>query len=220
MPLAPPSRAAAVWVICGVVASSGCVHRSQVRPTDLRNELAAVTAEELFAVAISYTNSGDLLRAEQYFVASLERGYDSSSVVSWLVRVCIASSRYQSALRHSAGYLGEHPNDWSLRLVIASIHEALGDPVAAQLELERIVEARPNEPLPHFRLAMLYHGRESMDTRATQHLREYLRLEPDGPHAAAARATLSEAANGSDALPGPRRIESLGSGSDAGGKRR
>ncbi len=218
MPVAPVSRTLAFWVLCGVVASSGCAHAPQAYASDLRAELASITADELFAIAISYATSGDLLRAEQYLVASLDRGYDSSSVVTWLVRVCVASSRYQSALRHSGDYLREHPDDWSLRLVIASIHEALGDPMAAQLELERIVEARPNEALPHFRLAMLYHGRDSTRARATEHLREYLRLEPNGSHAAAARATLIKAGNASDPLPGPQRIESLGPRSKAGGE--
>ena len=220
MPAAPPSGIVAFWIICTVVVSSGCAHTPEARSSELRSELASVTADELFAIAISYATSGDLLRAEQYFATALERGYDRASVVSWLVRVCIASSRYQSALRHSADYLRENPNDWSIRLVIASIHEALGDQVGAQVELERIVDARPDEALPHFRLAMLYGAREDMQARASEHLREYLRLQPEGAHAAAARATLSEVERGSDALSGPRRVERSVPRNEAGGSNR
>jgi predicted Zn-dependent protease len=95
-------------------------------------------------------------------------------------------------LGHAADYLREHPADWSLRLVVASIHEALGDVARAKSELERVVRAQPARPLPHYRLAMLYRNEEADRERARAHLEAYLRLTPEGPHAAEVRSALSE----------------------------
>lgn len=207
-PLGPQrhrSRILLLCLACGFIATSGCGHATLSHASDLGSELAAVTAEELFVLAVSYASSGDLLRAEQYLGAARERGYDRSSIVSWLVRVCVASSRYQSALSHSNDYLRDHPSDWPLRLVVASIHEALGNLDRAELELERVVKARPDAALPHYRLAMLYGRREATRMKAPDHLREYLRLAPSGPHAAEVRAVLSEGPGAFDATLGPRR---------------
>jgi tetratricopeptide (TPR) repeat protein len=154
--------------------------------------LSAITAEDLLYLALSHARSGDLLRAEQYLSAARRRGHDEAEVVYWLVRVCVAASRYQSALGHAADYLRDHPLDWSLRLVVATIHEALGDVARARSELERIVRAEPTRPLPHYRLAMLYRSWELDQERAKVHLEEYLKLTPQGPHAAEVRSALSE----------------------------
>jgi tetratricopeptide (TPR) repeat protein len=156
--------------------------------------LSDLTAEDLFAIGVSQAGAGDFLRAEQYLRVAQHRGYDEATVVFWLVQVCIAASRYQSALLHSSGYLRRHPADWTLRLVVASIHEALGDFSLAREELERIVRARPSEALPHYRLALLYEQQADGRERAKSHLREYLRLAPGGSHTAEARSQLEVSA--------------------------
>jgi regulator of sirC expression with transglutaminase-like and TPR domain len=104
-------------------------------------------------------------------------------------------------LAHAADYLRDHPSNWSLRFVVASIHEALGDVASARLELERVVETEPEMPLPHYRLAMLYRNREADRGRARVHLEAYLRLTPKGPHAAEVRSALSEV---TDVSTGPQ----------------
>jgi len=188
----------------------GCHSATLHQRPDLQAELARVTAEDLFYLAVSHARSGDLLRAEQYLSAARQRGYDESAVVYWLVRVCVASSRYQSALGHAADHLRDHPSDWSLRLIVASIHEALGDLVRARWELERIVRAAPGRPLPHYRLAMLYRSSEEDQERAREHLAEYLRLTPRGPHAAEVTLVLSEASGVSrrpSRLPNPGTVD-------------
>jgi tetratricopeptide (TPR) repeat protein len=106
-------------------------------------------------------------------------------------------------LGHADDYLRDHPSDWPLRFVVATIHEALGDVARAQAELERIVRVEPAMPLPHYRLAMLYRDRKADEERARAHLQEYLRLTPEGPHAAEARSVLSEVA---DVSMGPRLV--------------
>ena len=185
-------RGLRVLLAAGFAALGGCHHVTLHQNRDLQAELSTVTAEDLLFLAVSHARSGDLLRAEQYLSAARQRGHEEATVVYWLVRVCVAASRYQSALGHAANYLRDHPSDWSLRFVVATIHEALGDVDRAQSELERIVAAEPAMPLPHYRLAMLYRSREADQERATLHLEEYLRLTPEGAHAAEVRSALSD----------------------------
>lgn len=175
-----------------IAVPSGC-HRAALHPgPDLQAELSAVSVDDLLFLAASHARTGDLLRAEQYLSTARQRGHDEATVVYWLVRVCVAASRYQSALGHATNYLRDHPSDWALRFVVATIHEALGDIARAQSELERIVGAEPFMPLPHYRLAMLYRTRHADQDRARLHLEEYLRLTPEGPHAAEVRSVLDE----------------------------
>jgi tetratricopeptide (TPR) repeat protein len=195
-------------VFVGCLASlGGCHHATLHQGPDLQAELSTVTAGDFLFLAISHARSGDLLRAEQYLSAARQRGHDEEAVVYWLVRVCVAASRYQSALRHATHYLRDHPSDWSLRFVVATIYEALGDVARAQSELELIVGAEPSMSLPHYRLAMLYRDRWADQERARAHLEEYLRLTPEGPHAAEVRSALDEVV---DVSVGPRLVPSPG----------
>ena len=194
----------------GFVIVGGCHHATLYQGPDLQAQLSAVRAQVLLSLAVSHARSGDLLRAEQYLSAARERGHAEATVVYWLVRVCVAASRYQSALGHAANYLRDHPEDWPLRLVVATIHEALGDLALAQSELERIVEAEPALPLPHYRLAMLYRSGYVDQKLARRHLEEYLTLTPKGPHAAEVRSVLREVADDSTGprlVPHPRTID-------------
>ena len=181
----------------------GCHHATLHQGPELQAALTTVTAKDLFLLGVSHARSGDLLRAEQYLTAARERGYDEASAIYWLVRVCVAASRYQSALNHAAKYLRDHPTHWPLRLVVASIFEALGDLARAELEMEQIVRAAPERPLPHYRLAMLYRNTEDDLDRSKVHLEAYLKLNPSGPHAAEARSVLGEVA---ETKMGPQRV--------------
>jgi tetratricopeptide (TPR) repeat protein len=154
---------------------------------------------------VSQASRGDLLRAEHYLSAARRKGYDEAAVVYWLVRVCISGGRYQSALGHAADYLRKHPSHWSLRLVVASIYEALGDFARARSELELIVRAQPDQALPRYRLAVLYRAWLSDTELARPHLQAYLALSPDGPHAAEVKAALDDEVS---IPPGPRPIAS------------
>jgi len=197
------SQGACFWFACGFAILGGCHQATLYQKPDLQAELATIASQDLFLLAVSHAQSGDLLRAEQYLSAARHRGYNESAVTYWLVRVCVVASRYQSALGHAADYLREHPADWSLRLVVASIHEALGDVARAKSELKRVIIAQPARPLPHYRLAMLYRDQEADHERARAHLEAYLRLTPEGPHAAEVRSALSEVI---DVSTGPRLV--------------
>lgn len=184
------------WFFATCIVLSGACHRAHNHQgSDLREQLSTITAEDLFRLGVSHSLSGDLLRGEQYLGAARQRGYDPARVTYWLVRVCLAGNRYRSALRHVAPYLRDHPSDWPLRLVAASIHEVLGDTVTARSELERIVEEEPTLSLSHYRLAMIYQKTDVNRQRAKAHLEAYLDLRPHGPHAAEVRSALERSAH-------------------------
>jgi len=175
-----------------VLLCAGCNHAGLHHSSGLSEELRAISAADLFKEGVAYALRGDTLRAEQYLNASKQRGHDPEAVVTWLVRVCVASSRYQTALTHATAYLRGNPSHWWLRFVVANIHDALGDIERARSELERVVEAKPERSLPHYRLGVLYRERLANQRLSKLHFEEYLRLEPDGPHAAEVRAVLAD----------------------------
>jgi tetratricopeptide (TPR) repeat protein len=195
-PLQPHPRRRSLQLAVAVahlVTVAGCGHSIDGRRmNDRTHTVASITADQLFSVGLHYAGRGDLQRAEQYLNAARKQGYEEATVVFWLIRVCIAAGRYHSALGHAVSYLRAHPDDWSLRLVVASIHEALGDWESARSELETIVREEPNRALAHYRLAMLHSEQQSPQALVRQHLQQYLRLEPDGPHGPEAAAALEE----------------------------
>ena len=202
----PPSQGLARLLVFCLCAVAGCHHPTLHQGPELQAELTRVTSEDLFRLGVAHARSGDFLRAEQYLSAARRKGHDEATVAYWLVRVCLLASRYQSALGHATDYLRDHPGHWSLRLVVASIHEALGDVARAEDELRRIVLSEPERPLPHYRLAMLYQEREGSEVLARAHLEEYLRLSPAGRHAAEAESLLDAPAG---APGGPTRLPQL-----------
>ncbi len=178
--------------ICFVLLCSGCSHAGLHHSSGLSEELTVISAEDLFKEGVAYAFRGDTLRAEQYLNAAKQRGYDPEAVVIWLIRVCVASSRYQTALTHATLFLRQNPSHWWLRFVVASIHDAFDDVERARSELELVVESEPERPLPHYRLGLLYHERLANQQLSKLHFHEYLRLDPHGPHADEVRAVLAE----------------------------
>mgnify|MGYP001811710843 CR=1 FL=1 len=184
------------WVALGLLllaAAGGCQHMGVRGQRALEETLPSLTPSELFEIALFQAGRGDLMRAEQYLSAARSEGFSESLVVYWLVRVCVSAGRYHSALDHASEYLRAHPSNWRLRLVVASIHEALGDLARARVEMESIVRGYPSHPLPHYRLAMLYQRLPVDVERTSRHLRAYLSLDPAGPHAAEVRIALERA---------------------------
>ena len=169
---------------------AGCQRASLPPRTDLRQAMGAVNAEQLFHEGVVHARLGDFLRAEQYLTAARARGYDETEIVSWLVRICVTSNRYHSALAHAEPYLRRNPHDWPLRFVVANLYDALGDTERAGAELRAVVAAAPDEPLPQYRLAVFYSERSVARDEAQQALENYIRLDPSGRYAAEARARL------------------------------
>ena len=51
-----------------------------------------VPADELYRRGIALGHAGDLIRAEQYLAAAIDRGYPAEQALPPLLRVCVASS--------------------------------------------------------------------------------------------------------------------------------
>ena len=154
------------------------------------------SAQELFAQARARQAQGDLLGAEQYFAAAMERGYDPAVAVKSLLDVCVASSRYQSALGHAQNYLAEHPADWNLRFLVATLQQALGNTAEAKAELERVISEQPSHAPAHYALAVLLRDGLGDPAAAVERYEHYLSLAPGGEHAIEVRAWLKSHGNG------------------------
>ncbi len=191
-----------------LMATLASCHRD-ARPSSVSGDevpLASVSAEQLFKLGVGYARRGDTVRAEQYISSAKDRGYSESESVAWLVRVAVASARYNSALGYAEPYLRRHPGDWSLRFLIGNIHDALGDSERAKREFERVVREAPNEALPHYRLGILHADSFKHYDAAIPYFQRYLELAPTGRHAAEVRSLLQNP-EGMQSLEGPTRIE-------------
>ncbi len=139
---------------------------------------------------------GDTVRAEQYIVLAIDRGYDERRALPLLLAVCVKGSRLRAALNHAEPWLRDHPNDSALRYLVATIDVGLGDDESARQELEALLREEPDHAEALFLLGLLEldHDPETANAR----LIEYLRLTPTGRHAADVRVRLRELARQRD----------------------
>jgi len=180
------TRACTGLLVLAVVALSGaCGHaRPQAEnegppPVDPVND---VEAEELFRQGIGMANGGDLTRAEQYIGAAMVRGYPKERALPALIRVCVAASRLRVAIGYAEPYLDEHPTDYSLRLVVASLYLGLDEPVKARRHLEQVLAHQPEESEAHYLMALLMRDEVGDPTAAERHFARYLEIDPEGAH--------------------------------------
>jgi Tfp pilus assembly protein PilF len=174
-----------------VLALVGCGPPSQGAEVqqNVRTFKAEQRADRLVAAGKAFASVGDLTRAEQYFAAAIEAGGDEGALLPMLLSVCVQDGRYRVAITYAEAYVRRHPDDVRVRFVLGTMYQGIGENVRAKEELERVVDARPKEPQAHFALAVLM--RDGGDrASADKHFREYLRLAPQGAHAAEARASL------------------------------
>ncbi len=180
-PLAIVSLAAA---LTGACASRGAA--SQPVTTD---PMAGVTARQLYDTGMTAARSGDLVRAEQYLVASMQRGGIPEAVVlRQLVSVCVQASRFRAAVAYAQPYLERHPHDWALRYLVGTILDGLDEHQAARRELEAVIADNARHADAHFLLATLLRERFNAPASADAHYRLYLEISPQGAHADEARA--------------------------------
>jgi len=133
---------------------------------------------------------GDLLRAEQYFLRAEALGLKADVIVPRLVRVLVASKRYDEALDRCQQRLSRMPDDRATRFVAAALLAGLERPKDAERELQVLVKTRPEDPQPYLALARLY--REGDRVLAKEMFEKYLQLAPDGADAAHVRFEIQE----------------------------
>jgi Tfp pilus assembly protein PilF len=168
---------------CGV----GCAARAaQQGPTT--DPMASVTAQQLYDTGLAAARAGDLVRAEQYLVASMQRGMPEPRVLRQLVSVCVQASRFRAAVAYARPYLERHPHDWALRYLLGTILEGLDEHQSARREIEAVIADNARHAEAHFLLATLLRERFNDPVSADVHFRQYIEIAPDGSHAEEARA--------------------------------
>jgi tetratricopeptide (TPR) repeat protein len=146
--------------------------------------------DRLFEKGRAFHAVGDLTRAEQYYAAALNQGYPEDKALPLLLRVCVESGRYQVAIDYAEPYLRKKPREHQLRVLVGSLYSAIGDHARARASYETALVAAPDDPVSHYALAVLLRDQFHEVVSADQHFREYLRIAPEGPHAAEARDSL------------------------------
>jgi len=173
---------------------SGCATSTpapQAGPTDTSD------AASLFRWGHEAAKQGDTVRAEQYLSMALDRGFDEKKVLPIMLRVCLSSHRLRAALNHAERYLREHPDDQSLRYLVATIHLSLGQVDQAHVDLNHLLHINPANANAHYLLGVLESSGVS-STRANAHFREYLKLAPQGEHVAEVKSRITDLAVRSD----------------------
>ncbi|MBX3204925.1 MAG: tetratricopeptide repeat protein [Labilithrix sp.] len=189
------SRSGKYWgsvaALVVLAAVAGCAPAESKLDRGLETMRRESTPTELSARGEAFAALGDMTRAEQYFVAALKAGGEPGALVRRLVAVCVADGRYPVAIEYAEDYLRNHPRDVDVRYVTGTLRAALGDASGAKEELRAVLAAKPNLADAHYALAQI--ARTEGDVMgADAAFRQYLRLEPAGRHAEAARENLMQ----------------------------
>ncbi len=193
-----PGRAP--WLLFCI--AMGCSSAPPVRAPDAVSERRAA-AVDLVERARGLARQSDWVRAEQYLGAAIALGASSAEITPLLVRVCVAAHHHRAATLYARAHLEAHPEDASLRYLLATLLVALGDFPAAVEQLQRLIEVQPTHASSHFLLGRLYLEEIRDARRADAALRAYLRLDPAGAHAARARAALLRPVRRGPSAPAP-----------------
>jgi len=149
-----------------------------------------VEGQELYDRGMALARTGDLLRAEQYLKGAIERGYPIEQALPSLLKICVAASRLNTALSYAEPHLRDHPDDYRLRTLVASIHLGLGNVDDAENHLNEAIEHAPTDPPAYYLLGMLHREQHDDPVAGEEYLRRYLELAPNGVHAAEVRNML------------------------------
>ena len=171
----------------------GCGESALAPPASPSSDTSVSDATELFRRGQQAASQGDTVRAEQYLTMALERGFDEKKVLLVMLRACLSSNRLRAALDHAERYLREHPDEQSLRYLVATLHLSLGQLEQARIDLTHLVRVNSKNANAHYLLGVL----ESAGTnpeRAGEHFRTYLELASSGEHAAEVRSRLTDLA--------------------------
>ncbi|GMV18664.1 MAG: tetratricopeptide repeat protein [Polyangiaceae bacterium] len=151
---------------------------------------AEQTKDKLLERGKLFARVGDYTRASQYLSAALDAGASPEEVLPLLMRVFVVSGRFRTAIQLGEQELTKRPEQHALRFLVGTLHAAVGRSDLAREHLERVVAAQPKHAEAHYALAVLLRDGENDPVGADQHFREYLKLEPKGPHAEEARGSL------------------------------
>jgi|SoiMethySBSTD1v2_1073268.scaffolds.fasta_scaffold06467_14 tetratricopeptide (TPR) repeat protein len=176
-----------------VLLASGCANtRAAHLRADVRTFQREQSAEKLTARGRAFAQLGDTTRAREYFDAALEAGGDERELVPLLLSVCVRDGRFRLAVDYARRFVVEHPDDGRMRFVLGTLYAALGEAATAKEQLVLALEANPKNADAQYALAVLLRDQHSDPVQADVHFRAYLRLLPNGEHAAEAQGSLIE----------------------------
>jgi tetratricopeptide (TPR) repeat protein len=160
----------------------------------VRDEIQSIRGgndpERLTKLGEAYRSVGDMNRAAQYFALAIEMGGDEKKLVPRVIEARIQDKQYRLSIALGEEYLRKHPEDVSLRFVVASLHGALSETDEAKHALEQVLRMAPQHPEAHYAMAVLMRDQRKDLLQADVHFREYLTIDANGPHAEEARGSL------------------------------
>ncbi len=174
--------------LAALVALGACASRQGVPEAPTTDPMANVTPQQLYTAGMQLARAGDLVRAEQYLVASMQRGAPEARVMPQLVSVCVQASRFRAAVGYANPYLEAHPHDWRLRYLVGTILAGLDEYQSARRHIERVLVENDTHAEAHYLLATMLRERFNDPTGADVHYRRYVEIEPTGAHVEEARA--------------------------------
>ena len=134
--------------------------------------------------------TGDLLRAEQYYLRAEALGQAQEEMLPRLLRVLVKAQRYDEALDRCKRRLMAKPGDRPTRYVEAALYVALERPRDAEKDFDALMREKPDDADAYLGLGRLY--QDLGDARARPMFEKYLALAPDGEAAAQVRYELAE----------------------------
>lgn len=178
-----------VIVVLGLV---GCAQSPEAprHPRSARDEQR--TPDALYARGLDWARRGDMVRAEQYMALAVRAGYPEPKALVAIVDACLAASRLRAALNYAEPYVRRHPGAWRVRLLVASIHAALGHDLVAREELRRTLAHPEASAETQYLLASLLDQRFDDEAGARDAYAAYVERAPQGEHVAEAAAWLAE----------------------------
>lgn len=182
-----------MWLAC-LLLSIGCASAPEQRlKADVHTFQSEQQEQKLTARGRAFASMGDTTRAREYFDAALEAGGDERVLVPLLLTVCVRDGRYRLAIDYAERYVRRHPRDARMRFVLGTLRAGVGEPVAAEAELTKVIELSPDNHAAQYALAVLLRDQQGDLLRADEHFRAYLKLQPDGEHAEEAKSSLLQA---------------------------
>lgn len=170
--------------------STGCAEISTTPAAQNAGDIPRLTVDQLLELATVLEQRGDTQRAEQYYLAALDRGAGEQRVLPHLLSTYIRDRQYRLAAQRAEDHLRKYPNDLTVRVLLAALYRAVADYNRAVAEYTAVVRADDARADAHFALATILaeHGHDR--ATADAHFRRYLALAPNGIYAERAQASL------------------------------
>lgn len=140
--------------------------------------------------ADAFAENGDFTRAQQYYSAALAAGGKSSVIMPKLLKACIASGDLRLAAEYAEQELAKNPDDAHLRFVTGALQAQIGNRPVARKHLSLAASQMKQNAKVQFVVATFFRDDVQDRGEADPYFREYLRLAPNGEHAAEARGSL------------------------------